>query len=108
MMDAKLEVLAAKMNYDMCKALTPDYLWRESAADTILQGLFERVLNQPEPQAEQMTPEELLDLKAARDALWREHKPPAYSPNCGACMRLHRLDRIIERHSAAHGEGEKK
>lgn len=43
-MDAKLEVLAAKMNYEMCKALTPDYAWRESAADTILKGLFERVL----------------------------------------------------------------
>ena len=43
MMDVLHEVMAAKLNYEMCKALTPDYLWQESAADTILQGLFERV-----------------------------------------------------------------
>ena len=43
-MDVKFEVLAAKLNYEMCKALTPSYAWKESAADTILQGLFERVL----------------------------------------------------------------
>lgn len=42
-MDAKLEVLAAKINYEMCKALTPASAWRESAADTILQQLFARV-----------------------------------------------------------------
>ncbi len=43
-MEAKLEVLAAKLNYEMCKALTPAHIWRENAADTILQGLFAKVL----------------------------------------------------------------
>ena len=43
-MEAKLEVLAAKLSYEMCKALTPAYAWKESAAETILLGLFKNVL----------------------------------------------------------------
>ena len=45
MMDAKSEVLAAKLNYESCRALTPAYAWKESPADAILLDLFERVLN---------------------------------------------------------------
>lgn len=46
-MDAKLEVLSAKINYDICKAMTPAWAWKESAADTILVELFKRVLDTP-------------------------------------------------------------
>lgn len=46
-MDAKFEVLVAKTNYELCKALTPKWAQRESAADTILQELFKRVLGTP-------------------------------------------------------------